>query len=111
MTRPTFEPHTYPVVMHATFYGGPADGGELMLTEPLRQGLTLPMPAATAAQVLASPQTLDGGGAWLNTMPGQPSTYRLRMTPDQRVVRDTRRRVIYDYVRVTTTPPKETPAP
>lgn len=96
---------TETVTMRATFYGGPADGGELLLVEPLRQTLEFPMTATLAAIVLARPQPKEGGAEWLNTTPA--GTYRLHMTDDQRVIRDPRGRVIYAYLCV----PRPAPNP
>jgi hypothetical protein len=86
-------------MMHAVFHGGPADGGELVLVEPVPSTLTFPMTAVRAAVVLVRPQPPAsgsfGGSAWINTTAA--GAYRLDATPEGRVIRDGRRRIVYRY--------------
>lgn len=89
--------------MLARFHGGPADGGELVLLEPVRLWVRFPMTAVDAALILAD-QGPAGGAEWLNTCPA--GQYRLVLTPLAAPVRDTQGRILYAYcpVRASSTP-------
>lgn len=79
-------------VIRVTFYGGPADGGELDLLEPLPPLVVFPMTAVRAAVLLA--QT-SAGGKWFLACPR--GDYKL-VHDGNRLLRDSRRRVVYAYV-------------
>ena len=88
--------------MRATFYGGPADGGELTLTEPIRGCLRFPLSCAEALEYL-EPQHPDA----LLVPNHVPAHYVLEVDQAGAPVRDTAGRVMYRY-RVPNPTPKET---
>jgi len=78
-------------MMLALLYGGPADGAELALHEPIRGRLVFPMPLPVAAALLAHPRVVAAD--WAQT----EGIYVLAHTGD-RPVRDPNGRVLYRYV-------------
>lgn len=93
--------------MLATFYGGPADGGELNVLEPIPRWLRFPMTPAEYEQHLGPAPASTTGPVPLE----QPSLYRLVLVSDAqgretcRVARDQTGRVQYRYVsHVSSTP-------
>lgn len=100
------------MTVHAAFYGGPADGGELLLREPVRVSFRFPLTTDAAAALLAPRQDVKGGAAWVNLVPvDPPSEYRVDLDANDRLVRDRHNRVRLVHVPPKTqhpTPPKET---
>lgn len=88
--------------MRAAFYGGPADGGELALAEPISRCLRFPLSVLEAVDLL-EPQSAACG-----LVPNVPAHYVLDIDPAGAPVRDTDGRVTYRY-RVPNPAPKETP--
>lgn len=86
--------------MRAVFIGGPADGGELTMYEPILERLSFPLTTLEAVELL-DPTTRPG-----HLVPNVPGTYDLDMAGD-RPRRDAFGRVRYLY-RCKPTPPKET---
>ncbi len=80
------------VVMRAVFYGGPADGGELTLAEPIRTVLRFPLTCAEALELL-EPQSKNNG-----LVPNVESTYKLELGDAGEVIRDQTGRVRYRFV-------------
>ena len=85
--------HNRNVNMRAVFYGGPCDGGELELAEPIRRTLQFPI-TPVEALALFEPRKHDG-----TLVPSHiAATYRLELTAPDTPYRDKQGRVRYLYV-------------
>lgn len=89
--------------MRATFHGGPCDGGDLMLSEPIPQTIRLPLTLPEALHML------EEHPADALPIPNHvPATYQLMLDRPDAPHRDRRGRVIYRYLTTAVpTPPKE----
>jgi hypothetical protein len=84
--------------MRATFYGGPADGGELILREPILERFRFPMtPTELVARCAPNP---DGRNKVPNS---SPADYHLLLEAPDRPWRDSQKRIRYCYVLPTPT--------
>ena len=93
-----------PVTMRATFYGGPADGGEVLLAEPIRQCLRFPLSPLEAVDLFETlPADRERGQLIPNNVAAH---YVLDMVPGGLPRRDAAGRVCYRY-RVPNPAPKE----
>lgn len=90
--------HTSLMAMHATFYGGPADGGELVLLEPIRRRLRFPM---TTLELVERFNAAPKGNL---LVPNVPAVYQLDEVAEGKPWRDARGRVRYLYIVPAPTP-------
>jgi hypothetical protein len=78
--------------MRAVFYGGPCDGGELVLAEPIRTVLRFPV-TPEEALALFQPRRTEA-----HLVPSHiPATYHLELVTPDTPFRDPRNRVRYLY--------------
>jgi hypothetical protein len=88
--------------MHATFYGGPADGGELVLQEPILERFRFPMtPSELVARCVPNP------GARHTVPNGPEADYHLLLAAPDKPWRDREGRIRYCYVLPTPTPKED----
>lgn len=78
--------------MRATFYGGPLDGGELAILEPIAAILRFPVEPALMAVMFAP----ISSGVNRGLMPNVPAVYQLAVA-DGEPARDTEGRIRYVY--------------
>lgn len=95
---------TGPVTMRAVFLGGPADGGELVLAEPVR-GL-IRFPAALSLVDVAETDELAPRIPVVDVRHTPASVYALHLDPDTDRPWLNRGRLIYLYRLPVTTPPE-----
>jgi hypothetical protein len=90
------------VTMRASFYGGPADGGELILREPIMPRFTFPMtPVQLVARCAPNPNSR-------NSVPNYSAAdYHLLLEAPDKPWRDREGRIRYCYVLPTPTPKED----
>lgn len=98
--------HNRAVTMRARFMGGPADGGEVILAEPIRRCIRFPLSVLEAVDLF---ETIDRDANRGQLIPNHvPAHYLLERDALDNPIRDARGRVTYRY-RVPNPTPKETP--